>query len=90
MDLVAGVDKILVATKHCTRKGRPKLVRSCTYPLTGIGVVHRIYSDLAVIDVKEQSLEVVRLAPDVDFEYVRQRTEAELTMADIADVKKTA
>jgi acyl CoA:acetate/3-ketoacid CoA transferase beta subunit len=53
-------------------------------------VVHRIYSDLAVIDVKEQSLEVVRLAPDVDFEYVRQRTEAELTMADIADVKKTA
>jgi 3-oxoadipate CoA-transferase beta subunit len=69
MDLVAGVDKILVATKHCTRKGRPKLVR---------------------IDVKEQSLEVVRLAPDVDFEYVRQRTEAELTMADIADVKKTA
>ncbi len=90
MDLVAGVDKILVATKHCTRKGRPKLVRSCSYPLTGIGVVRRIYTDLAVIDVTARSLEVVRLAPDVDFAYVQQRTDAELTIADIAGVKKTA
>jgi len=80
MDLVAGVDKILVATKHCTRKGHPKLVRSCTYPLTGIGVVRRIYTDLAVLDVTAHSLEVVRLAPGIDFEYVQQRTEAELTI----------
>ena len=90
MDLVAGVDKILVATKHCTRKGQPKLVRSCSYPLTGIGVVRRIYTDLAVIDVTARSLEVVRLAPDIDFEYVQQRTDAELTIVDIAGVKKTA
>lgn len=90
MDLVAGVDNILVATKHCTRTGQPKLVRSCTYPLTGIGVVHRIYTDLAVIDVTAQSLEVVRLAPGIDFEYVRQRTEAELTMVDIPGIKNTA
>ena len=90
MDLVAGVDKILVATKHCTRKGQPKLVRSCSYPLTGIGVVRRIYTDLAVIDVMARSLEVVRLAPDIDFEYVQQRTDAELTIVDTAGVKKTA
>ena len=90
MDLVAGVEKILVATMHCTRKGRPKLVRSCTYPLTGIGVVRRIYTDLAIIDVTAQSLEVVRLAPGIDFEYVQQRTEAELKMADIPGAKKTA
>ena len=82
MDLVAGVDTILVATKHCTRQGKPKLVRSCTYPLTGIGVVRRIYTDLAVIDVIENALEVVRLAPGIDFQYVQQRTEADLTIAD--------
>ncbi len=81
MDLVAGVDNIVVATTHCTRKGQPKLVRSCTYPLTGIGVVRRIYTDLAIIDVAAQSLEIVGLAPGVDFNYVQQRTDAELTMA---------
>jgi len=90
MDLVAGVDRILVATQHCTKKGQPKLVRSCTYPLTGIGVVRRIYTDLAVIDVAAQSLEVVRLGPGIDFEYVQHRTEAELTMADIPGVNNTA
>jgi len=90
MDLVAGVEKILVATKHCTRTGRPKLVRSCTYPLTGIGVVRRIYTDLAIIDVTAQSLEVVRLAPGIDFEYVQQRTEADLMIADSPGAKKTA
>lgn len=90
MDLVAGVDRILVATTHCTRKGQPKLVRSCSYPLTGVGVVGRIYTDLAVLDVAEESLNVVRLAPGIDFEYVQQRTEAELAMPDPAAVKKTA
>lgn len=89
MDLVAGVDEILVATKHCTRAGRPKLVKSCTYPLTGIGVVRRIYTDLAVIDVTAHSLEVVRLAPGIDFEYVQQRTEADLTIANTSGVRKT-
>ena len=63
---------------------------SYTYPLTGIGVVRRIYTDLAIIDVTAQSLEVVRLAPGIDFEYVQQRTEAELKMADIPGVNKTA
>ena len=82
MDLVAGVETILVATMHCTRKGNPKLVRTCTYPLTGVGVVRRIYTDLTVIEVKPGALEVLRLAPGIDIQYVQQRTEAELTMAD--------
>ncbi len=90
MDLVAGVDKILVATTHCTRKGEPKLVRNCSYPLTASGVVHRIYTDLAIIDVAAHSLEVVRLAPGVDFAYVQERTEAELTIAESAGPKKSA
>jgi len=90
MDLVAGVETIFVATTHCTRDGQPKLVRACTFPLTGVGVVRRIYTDLAVIDVTARSLEVVRLAPGIDFEYVQQRTDAELTMAEIPGVEKTA
>jgi 3-oxoadipate CoA-transferase beta subunit len=90
MDLVAGVETIFVATTHCTRDGQAKLVRACTFPLTGVGVVRRIYTDLAVIDVTARSLEVVRLAPGIDFEYVQQRTEAELTMVEIPGVEKTA
>lgn len=90
MDLVAGVETIFVATTHCTRDGQAKLVRACTFPLTGVGVVRRIYTDLAVIDVTAHSLQVVRLAPDIDFEYVQQRTEAELTMVENPGVEKTA
>ena len=93
MDLVAGVDTIYVATQHCTKAGQPKLVRTCTYPLTGVGVVDRIYTDLAVMAVGDQSLEVLSLAPGVDFAYVQERTEAELTMSAVAskaDSKKTA
>ena len=51
MDLVAGVKRVFVMTTHVTKEGTPKLVERCTYPLTGRGVVTRVYSDLAVIDV---------------------------------------
>lgn len=78
MDLVAGVKKIFVITQHCTRKGEPKLVESCTYPLTGRAVVDRIYTDLAVIDVKPEGFQLVELAPGVDFDYVQARTAAKL------------
>lgn len=78
MDLVAGVKTILVITQHCTREGAPKLVGSCTYPLTGKGVVSRIYTDLAVIDVTPQGFVVVELAPGVDFDYVQKSTGCKL------------
>lgn len=78
MDLVAGVKTIYVITQHCTRQGEPKLVESCTYPLTGLGVVDRIYTDLAVIDVTPRGFQLAELAPGVDFEYVRERTGADL------------
>jgi len=82
MDLVAGVKTIYIITQHCTKTGEPKLVSSCTYPLTGQAVVSRIYTDLAVIDVIDDGFKLVELAPGVDLEYVRQRTGCELIVAD--------
>jgi len=78
MDLVAGVKTIYVITQHCTKTGEPKLVADCTYPLTGKGVVSRVYTDLAVIDVTDKGFEVVELAPGVDFDFVQERTGASL------------
>jgi 3-oxoadipate CoA-transferase beta subunit len=78
MDLVAGVETIFVITQHTARDGEPKLVESCSYPLTGPGVVDRIYTNLAVIDVTPNGFQLVELAPGVDFEYVRARTGAPL------------
>jgi len=78
MDLVAGVKLVYVITQHCTKKGEPKLIASCTYPLTGAGVVDRIYTDLAVIDVTPAGFQVFELSPGVDFDYVQERTGAKL------------
>lgn len=80
MDLVAGVKSIFVLTQHCTKSGEPKLVDACTYPLTGCSVVNRIYTDLAVIDVTPEGFQLVELSPDpeIDFDYVEERTGAPL------------
>jgi 3-oxoadipate CoA-transferase, beta subunit len=78
MDLVSGVKCVYVVTQHCTKTGEPKLVERCSYPLTGRGVVNRIYTELAVIDVTPAGFMLVELNPTVDFEYVRARTGAPL------------
>lgn len=78
MDLVAGVKLIYVITQHCTKTGEPKLVASCSYPLTGLGVVSRIYTDLAVIDITSRGFQLMELSPGIDFQYVQDRTGAEL------------
>ena len=76
MDLVAGVRSIRVITQHTTRDGDPKLVETCTFPLTGPGVVDRIYTNLAVIDVTPRGFQLVELTPSIDFEYMQDRTGA--------------
>ena len=81
MDLVAGVKTICVITQHVTKKGQPKLLERCTFPLTGVGVVSRVYTDLAVIDVSADGFRVVELAPGVDLGYVQERTGAKLLAA---------
>ena len=78
MDLVAGVQRIVVIMDHANKKGESKLLKACTLPLTGAGVVDRIITNLGVFDVVEGGLKVVELAPDVDMDEVRAKTEATL------------
>jgi len=78
MDLVAGVKRIFVITQHNTKKGDPKIVEKCSFPLTGKGVVERIYTNLAILDIKEKGLFVKELAPNVSFEYLEEHTGAKL------------
>ncbi len=78
MDLVAGVKTIYVISKHMTKTGEPKIVKECTYPLTGQEVVNRIYTDMAIIDVIDKALVVREMAPGVSFELLRDCTGAPL------------
>ena len=76
MDLVAGVKRVIVLMEHVTRSGAPKILFKCSLPLTGAGVVNRIITDLAVLDVTSRGLVLVELAAGVDLDEVRSKTEA--------------
>ena len=78
MDLVAGVGRVVVITDHTSKHGDSKLIKECTLPLTGKGVVDRIITDLGVFDVVEGGLKIVELAPEVSEEQVRDATVATL------------
>ncbi len=78
MDLVAGVGRVVVIMDHTNKKGETKLLKECTLPLTGQGVVDRIITNLGVFDVVEGGLKLVELAPDVTEDEVKASTEATL------------
>ena len=81
MDLVAGVPRVVVLMEH-TAKGEPKILRECTLPLTGKGVVSKIITDLAVFEVKKgEGLVLVEHAPDVTVEQIREQTVAAFAVA---------
>jgi 3-oxoacid CoA-transferase B subunit len=88
MDLAAGSARIIVVMFHLTRDGTPKLVERCTYPLTAMGCVATVITDLAVIDVDRDGFVARELAPGVGFDELRQVTGAPLRAAsDLGEMK---
>lgn len=79
MDLVAGVQKVVVLMEHCAKDGTPKIVPQCTLPLTGKGVVHRVITDLGVLDITAEGVKLIELAQDVSFEDIQKVTGVQLS-----------
>jgi 3-oxoacid CoA-transferase subunit B len=78
MDLVASAKNIIVAMQHCDKAGNSKLLPHCTLPLTGVGCVKKVVSDLGVFDIHDGAFHLVELAPDVTLDEVRAKTAGKL------------
>jgi 3-oxoacid CoA-transferase subunit B len=80
MDLVAGAKRVFIAMEHATRDNKPKILRKCSLPLTGVEVVDHIVTELALIDVTSEGLVLRELAPDSSLEQVQALTEPRLLL----------
>lgn len=78
MDLVAGVQRVVVLMEHCAKDGSPKILKQCSLPLTGKAVVNRIISDMGVFDITDKGMKVIELAKDITIEQVRTCTGIDL------------
>jgi 3-oxoacid CoA-transferase subunit B len=81
MDLVAAAKRVIVTMEHTTRDGKPKILKQCTLPLTGAGVVHTIITELAVIDVAPQGLVLKEMAAGITLDGVQKATEPHLDVS---------
>jgi len=83
MDLVAGAKRVVILMEHNAKDGSAKIVKNCKFPLTGIKVVDRIITDLAIFDIYKgdnRPMELIRKAPDVSLEEIKEKTEGEFTV----------
>jgi 3-oxoacid CoA-transferase subunit B len=78
MDLVAGAKRVFIAMEHATRDNKPKILKKCTLPLTGVEVVDHIVTELAFMDVTPQGLVLREIAPDATLDQVQALTEPHL------------
>jgi 3-oxoadipate CoA-transferase beta subunit len=81
MDLAAGAKRLWVLMEHTTKDGTSKIVHRCSYPLTAVGAVKRVYTNLATLDITPDGFAVVDMAPGLSFENLQARTEAKLRLA---------
>lgn len=82
MDLVAGSPRVIVAMQHVSKDGESKLLKECTLPITGLNVVKRIVTELAVIDIDHRGFVLRERAPGVSIEHIQKSTAATLTVED--------
>jgi len=80
MDLVAGAKRVFIAMEHATKEGKPKILKKCTLPLTGIQVVDHIVTELGVMDITPDGIVLKELAPDVSIEQIQAVTEPKLIL----------
>lgn len=85
MDLVQGAKKVIVIMEHVSKHGESKVKKTCTLPLTGKAVVHRLITDLAVFDFTDEGMVLVEKAPDITLEALKEKTEASYSVS--TDVK---
>lgn len=83
MDLVAGVKKVVVIMDHVSKSGDPKLLKKCTLPLTGVGVVDMVITDLGVFEIADGEMTLIELAPDVTVDEIRAKTEAGFKVSEL-------
>lgn len=83
MDLVAGVQKVVVLMEHAAKDGSPKVVKNCALPLTGQGVVNRVITELGVMDITAEGVKVIELAKDVTLEQIQAASSVELITTDL-------
>lgn len=88
MDLVASAENIIVAMMHANRKGVSKILKKCSLPLTGVGCVKKVVTNMAVLDVTENGFELIERAPGVSVEEIIAATDAELIIkGDVPEMK---